>query len=207
MRKWPDLATATLQQLADLRIEARLDPQQRGQATYDLYFDGHRIGAVDAEGEGAVVKIVFWPGLNIRGLVAVRVSAVPDLPKLRASLITKMPPGFEDAISSDSARRDRAARANALRMSDVDATLPPVDDETRLAWEANRRQAAFWKDRPESVTSISDQTGAESRSRYCAKCHLETSHVLTGQHSTGRGKNWRGWQCTVCSISTQRPTG
>lgn len=190
-----------------MRIEAWHDPRDEGQPRRDLYFDGHRIGGVDAAGGDVMVKIVSWPGLRLSGLVAVRVESVADLPKLRGSLIAKMPPGFEDAISSDRARRDRAARENELRERDVDTTaFPAVDEETRLAWEANRRQAAFWKSRPESVTNTSEQTGSESKFFYCAKCHLETSHVLTGQHSTSRGKNWRGWQCTVCSISIQRPT-
>lgn len=203
MRKWPDLATATLERLKEIKIEARLDPRDRGLATCDLYFEGRRIGATDAEGEGAIVKIVSWPGLSLSGLVAVRVMSVPDLPALRARLIEKMPPGFETAISSDSVRREKASSGEEIARTD----LPPVDETTRRAWEANRQQAALWRSRPVSVTTTSEQTGSEAQFMYCAGCHLETSHVLTGQRSTGRGKNWRGWQCTVCSISVQRPIG
>ncbi|MHB8695986.1 MAG: hypothetical protein ACYDHH_32630 [Solirubrobacteraceae bacterium] len=197
-----------MQRLAEIRIEARHDPRDEGEPRRDLYFDGHRIGGVDAVGGGVMVKIVSWPGLRLSGLVAVRVESVADLPRLRESLVAKMPSGFEDAISSDSERRARANREKGHRVKEIELdAIRPVDDATRLAWEENRRQAAFWQSRPASVTSTSGQTGSETQFLHCAKCRLDTAHVLNGQHSTRHGKNWLGWQCTVCGLSVQRPSG
>jgi hypothetical protein len=197
VKKWPSLAGATLQRLREFNIEARLDPRQRGQAAYDLYFENRCIGGVAAEGDSMVVKIIVWPGLKLERAVRVEVASIADLPQIRANLVAKMPHGFAETLSRRFVHRPpRTAE---------DIPPPPVDDATRLAWIANREQAAFWRKRPETVTTKSDQIGAESKFLYCAMCHVETSHVLSGQHSTARGKNWRGWQCTICYTSKQLP--
>lgn len=206
MKRWPPLAAATVERLADLAIEARSDPRELGHATFYLYFNDRRVGAIDAEADGAVVKIVSWPGLSLERMAVVRITSVADLPKLRASLIARLPLGFEESISSVGTRLEKAAREFAGRPRVEVAAIAPVDEETRLAWEQNRQQAAFWKGRPQLVTTVSDQTESVSRPLYCARCHVQTTHVLTGQKSTARGKDWQGWRCTLCSVQKQIPS-
>lgn len=198
MRKWPNMGWAALTRLAEIGIEPRLEIKDWGQGSYDLYFEGHRVGAVDADGEAVVVKIASWPGLRLDRLVTLRVQTVTDLPQLRASLVLRMPAGFEDSIAPPASR-------TRPKPNDAPYVPEPVDEQTKQAWADNRKQAAFWKGKLHNVTSTSDQTGTAGITSLCQLCEKDTTHVRTGHHSTKHGKDWLEWRCVVCLTRKQLP--